>query len=546
MNQPFAPGPGRPALWAEPAHPHAGSAQPQDTPTRPPQGTVTGPPHGTVTRPPGPAAAPLLALAAQPPGGRLLLAAVVAGALAQSLLVAAPMGLNWTLAGWGALGVVALGIHRRRTARRPGSAGAARQRRVLAGLAAALLAVPVVTDCAWLVVLCMLGVCGLAVLTASDARTWRSVLLAVPMLPMDAVLAVVWAGRGLSRLRPAVPHHAGSWLRALAVSAGAVWLVGALLSSGDDAFAAVIRHVLPRLELLTVPARVVLAAAVALAVGTLLHAAARTDGSLDEPSPGRRRPVREWALPLAAVDGLLIVFLSVQAAVLFGGAQVTHALGTTPAERARQGFWQLSAVTALTLLLLAWSAMRCEPARRRDRRLRDGLAGVLVVASMLLAFSALRRMWLYEQAFGFTVSRVVVSAVELLVVALLALVALARARGVAAMLPRLVAGACAVTLLGLGLARPDAVVAAANVARYERTGQLDVAYLRTLSDDAVPALAGLPEPLRRCALGERRPAADPWYAVNLARSRAATALAAADSGTGPLPVACHPQSREEP
>ena len=70
--------------------------------------------------------------------------------------------------------------------------------------------------------------------------------------------------------------------------------------------------------------------------------------------------------------------------------------------------------------------------------------------------------------------------------------------------------------------RPRAAGGALERQRFARTGRIDVAYLRELSDDAVPALDRLEEPYRSCVLGwmPRDGRADPWYGWNLARSRA--------------------------
>jgi len=66
-----------------------------------------------------------------------------------------------------------------------------------------------------------------------------------------------------------------------------------------------------------------------------------------------------------------------------------------------------------------------------------------------------------------------------------------------------------------------AYVADRNVDRYERTGKLDAAYLRSLSDDAAPALARLPRGMagadRRCA---RLSGGGSLMAANVARARA--------------------------
>jgi len=88
------------------------------------------------------------------------------------------------------------------------------------------------------------------------------------------------------------------------------------------------------------------------------------------------------------------------------------------------------------------------------------------------------------------------------------------------------------------------------VDRYQDTGKIDVYYLIQQSDDVIPALDKLDEPLRTCALAavgrldsEPIPSAaidpaplvrkkpDPWYAVNLSRARADAVLDGVQPGT---------------
>jgi hypothetical protein len=77
-----------------------------------------------------------------------------------------------------------------------------------------------------------------------------------------------------------------------------------------------------------------------------------------------------------------------------------------------------------------------------------------------------------------------------------------------------------VGLLGIAAVNPDDLIARHNIERYEHTGKIDVEFLATLSDDAVPALMSLPEPERTQALGTREPSDDDWLAWNLGRWRA--------------------------
>ena len=95
-------------------------------------------------------------------------------------------------------------------------------------------------------------------------------------------------------------------------------------------------------------------------------------------------------------------------------------------------------------------------------------------------------------------------------------------------LPRALVALTALGLIGFSLANPDGLVAARNVDRWRTTGKLDVAYLDSLSADAVPALVRLPRDLRERALARQRrrlSASEPWSSANLARRRARHALA---------------------
>ena len=142
----------------------------------------------------------------------------------------------------------------------------------------------------------------------------------------------------------------------------------------------------------------------------------------------------------------------------------------------------------------------------------------------MIVASAMSRMWAYEQAYGFTRLRVLVSVCELWLGALFVLVLVAGIRLRAAWLPRMAFAAWVLTLLGLAILNPDRFIAEQNVARFERTQRIDAWYLSTLSPDAAPALDRLPAQYRACALGKinRSLQEDPddWRGFNLARMEA--------------------------
>ncbi|HYH27491.1 MAG TPA: DUF4153 domain-containing protein, partial [Actinomycetota bacterium] len=80
---------------------------------------------------------------------------------------------------------------------------------------------------------------------------------------------------------------------------------------------------------------------------------------------------------------------------------------------------------------------------------------------------------------------------------------------------------------------PDGMIASRNVERFRQTGLIDARYLQTLSLDAVPALAGLPDPERdRVLAGYTGPDPDGWPAWNVGRERARRLLGAEPSHPG--------------
>jgi len=205
--------------------------------------------------------------------------------------------------------------------------------------------------------------------------------------------------------------------------------------------------------------------------------------------------------------GTLVVvfagFVAVQTTVLFGGAQ--HVLTTehlTFADYARSGFWQLLTVTVLTLFIMAVAARKADRTSRADRAWLRALLGGLAILSLVVVASAIGRMWTYEQAYGFSRLRILVSACELWlgVVFLLILVAGIRLRTRATWLPQAVVATGVLALLILVGLNPDRFVADRNVDRYFRTGRIDLSYLSHLSVDAVPALDRLPAGDRDCVL----------------------------------------------
>jgi two-component system, OmpR family, sensor histidine kinase BaeS len=247
---------------------------------------------------------------------------------------------------------------------------------------------------------------------------------------------------------------------------------------------------------------------------------------LPEPRPVAR--VWEWLVPVGGVVAVFAGFVTAQASAMWGGHDyVRRVTGLSYADYVHQGFGQLTVATVLTLATVAIAVRKAPRATSRDRLLLRIALGALCLLTLVVVASALFRMAVYQQAFGFTVLRVLVDAFELWLGLVVVLVMVAGWRWSAAWLPRAALASGAAFLLLIGLANPEGWVARQNIERYDETGKIDTLYLSTLGPDATPTIvAGLPEDLARCAVGpadgvENGTGADDLLSWNLGRARAA-------------------------
>ncbi|MBA3300622.1 MAG: DUF4173 domain-containing protein, partial [Thermoleophilaceae bacterium] len=189
----------------------------------------------------------------------------------------------------------------------------------------------------------------------------------------------------------------------------------------------------------------------------------------------------------------------------------------TPSTPAR-GSSKLMVVAGLTLSVVLTSDKRARVSARRQRLARDLLLGALCMLTLVVLASALRRIGLSEDAFGFTRARVSAEAIVLWLGVVIVLVLALGAAGRRALVVRAATLASGVALLAFSLANPDGRVGAANVDRFERTGKIDLGYLRGLSADAVPAIERLPAGERGAARPDVKGSGG-LFGFNLARAQ---------------------------
>ena len=399
---------------------------------------------------------------------------------------------------------------------------------VFAALAVALLALPALVDAGWLTALAIVLAVPLGSYALTGGRSWIDLLGGGLALLPATRHSVPWAGRGLATLtrssRAPNRRTAGSLL----VAAALLGVFGALFATADVAFSRALSGLIPDLSVGPLLLRILIfgcTATVVLTGGFLALAPPRFTRP-PAASPVGRVP---WVIPIAALDLLFLGFVAVQADVLLASDKdrLLRSTGLSYAEYARQGFWQLLIVTGLVLVVVAVAVRYAPVEHRADRATVRTLLGLLCALTLVVVAVALRRLYLYEEAYGWTRLRLWVHAFEFWMGLVIVLIAIAGIRLKATWLPRAIATSGAAGLLALGLFNPDGFIATRNVEHFRHTGTADLTYLSGLSADAVPALDRLPEPQRSCALRHLDHAlqhGDSWTSLNLSRARARALL----------------------
>ncbi|HEX9744280.1 MAG TPA: DUF4173 domain-containing protein [bacterium] len=197
----------------------------------------------------------------------------------------------------------------------------------------------------------------------------------------------------------------------------------------------------------------------------------------------------ESAILFGSVNVLFLLFIIIQFTYLFGGHSNIADYGYTYAEYARRGFGELSAVAIISLLLLlAFEYYVRKPDSEHTPSFKL-LSTALVVQVSCIMVSAFLRLYIYEQAYGFTTLRLYSHAFIIWLAVIFLLVVLKiffdkrdnpfAFRAFVSMI---------LFLAAMNFLNPDSFIANRNLDRYYSKNKLDIYYLGNLSDDSVPGL----------------------------------------------------------
>ena len=462
-------------------------------------------------------------------------AALIAGASAAIIFDATP-GVNWLLC------VAVASAALLAVARAEGTVRFVAPALSLALLTATALMFTASAPLQPLSILTVLVLLAIAIARANpeDYAAMRTLqLVAIPVI-VFATCVVEATRRATETVREMTSDRAVPVIRGAVLTLPIAGLFALLLSAVDPTLAGwredlerllTTWHFLPRLVFFT--------AILGLSLGALGHAVSAYR-SAPNTAPDTRPLIRlgetERLMVLSAIAGVFTLFLTLQVSYLFGDVARVQGSGVSYAEWARRGFAELTVVATLCAGVILTLALIAPAMSRRRRILVIEL--IVVGETQVLLHSAFRRVLLYEDAYGFTTTRVYAQAYMLVVAASLLLLAweLLREPSARRLLGR--AGALAVmSMAGVAIWNHEAWIVRKNVARYAETGKLDTRYLACdLSVRAVPEVlstadrvGGTARGLMWTAIGERFASRldDEWYEWNVGRSRAREAITAA-------------------
>ena len=357
----------------------------------------------------------------------------------------------------------------------------------------------------------LLAVCALGILAATLTNGyWLLYRIGDLLLAGLKLIAagIIRAGKSLARKPAPEAEETGrtAWrkarrnafpvLRGLFLALPVVAVLGGLLASADPVFGRMLENMLKIFDIERLPEYIFRFTYIIILTyafcGVLLHAVfpepVETRPDTHQPWKTRFLGSTETGIILGAVVLLFAVFVALQFRYLFGGQANINETGFTYSDYARRGFFELVWVAVLSLGLyigLGTVTRRETPGQERAFSL---LTIVLMGLVLVILVSALNRLLLYENAYGFTRLRtythIFIPWLAILLIAAIVLQAVRR--------PGHLGLAIILVVFGFGLSftaiNVDALIAQLDLQRARSGQELDANHMVELSADAVPVL----------------------------------------------------------
>lgn len=180
---------------------------------------------------------------------------------------------------------------------------------------------------------------------------------------------------------------------------------------------------------------------------------------------------------LLLLDIVYIAFVAVQFKYFFSGSLEE---GYTYAEYARRGFFELLFVTMINLSVTMVTIQLSRTVQGLLKKYIRIALTILVLSSGVLLISAFMRMMMYEEAYGFTFTRVLAHSFMIFILVIFGYT-LVKIWLDKLSLFRFYFIASLIYYVGLNVVNIDQFVVEQNIKRYETTGKIDINYLNSLS-----------------------------------------------------------------
>lgn len=266
-----------------------------------------------------------------------------------------------------------------------------------------------------------------------------------------------------------------------------------LLVSADQQFGQMLGSLprwFSRLEIEEEILRTIAALFYALSIFGLLQVLRKKSSMSESPADSENKIPWDSVISLTVLISLNIVYL------LFVIVQFTYFFsetlqaGYTYAEYARRGFFELLFVAVLNLMIISTVISFAEMGSRAIKLFIRIMLTLLVFFSGIMLYSAFIRLFMYEEAYGFTFIRVLAHAFMIFLLVILGY-SLIRIWLERLLLVRFYIISAILFYTIINTMPLDRFVVEQNFQRYIETGKIDIYYLNSLSYDGVEGLIKL-------------------------------------------------------
>ncbi|MEH7300680.1 DUF4153 domain-containing protein [Neobacillus drentensis] len=232
---------------------------------------------------------------------------------------------------------------------------------------------------------------------------------------------------------------------------------------------------------------------------------------------------------LVLINIVYILFTLVQFKYFFSGTLQDN---YTYAEYARKGFFELLFVTLINLSITIIVITFVQRTNSFIKRFTQVLLTILVLSSSVMLSSAFLRLGMYEEAYGFTFTRVLVHSFMIFLIIIFAY-SLVKIWVEKLSLFHFYFISSMIYYTAIAVIDLDKIVIKENMNRFETSGKIDINYLNQLSYTGVAGLITLYEEnpdipgLQNILLDRKREALTtnlPWQSYNLKREQAFSKL----------------------